>query len=481
MALAATNSPRLAGAVGADDRPFHAGHSWLAAVVPSEAVRFRVLDADVADSLASAGAQLVDQDPEVEIGPLEQLSGEAPIAIVNLGVSFGDSPLRILQVARRVRTHADMRLRSERARREIRRRGYSHVALRPWDRDQVLRLPNLAPPRRVSLAERFPCRVVLVGSRRPLGETAFERAVLEAGKVAGYTLRPTWPLPRASGLVSLCDKGVLRVAVGPGGRQIEAQAHALQALAASGPPEVVARPTPTLLSEGRVGLARWSLEARLPGVPAPPSLDGSLLASCVDFLVALYELGERGDRTRGIEQAQVIRRVLPPDHGKRLEELARRVDDALDEMPRGFGHGDFCTSNLLVRDGHLTGVVDWEAAGSSHLPMLDLLHLHLLGFRRPNVYQWGGAIIDYLHPLLRGGGDAVIRAYLERLGLDVKPSQLEAFAASYWLTRASYQIGMYRDRASDGHWIRQNVIRVLDAFWPRLVTASRPAGPSTRR
>jgi hypothetical protein len=445
-------------------RPFHAGHSWLAAVVPSEASRFRVFDPDIADTLARAGAQLVDDDPDVEIGPVVHLSGEAPIVISNLGVSPASSRSRPRRIASRVRTHADVRTRSERARRALRRRGYSHIALLPWDRDQVLRLPNLARPTRISLAERFPCQVVLVGSRHPRGETAFEHAVSEAGKLVGFTLRPTWPLPRASGLVALCDEGVLRVATGPGGHQIDAQTHALQALAAASPSGPVAQRVSRILGEGRVGLTRWSFELRLPGVPAPPSIDPSLVESCVEFLVALHELGGDREADRGIEQAQILGCVLAPDKRKRLRELARRVDEALGEMPRGFAHGDFCTNNLLVHEGRLAGVVDWEAANSSCLPMVDLLHL--LAAQRAGVYEWGPVIIEYLLPLMRRRGDTVIRDYLGRLGLDPDPPQLEALVAAYWLARASYQIGMYLDRGRDQVWIERNVTRVLETLAP---------------
>jgi hypothetical protein len=445
-------------------RPFHAGHSWLAAVVPAEASRFRVLDADIADTLARAGAQLVDDDPDVEIGPVEHLSGEAPIAISNLGVSQASSRSRVHRITSRVRAHADVRIRSERAGRALRQRGYSHIAVLPWDRDQVLRLPNLARPTRIALAERFPCQVVLVGSRHPRGETAFERAVSEAGKLVGFTLRPTWPLPRASGLVALCDEGVLRIATGPGGRRIEAQTRALQALAAASPPGPVEQRVPRILGEGQVGLTRWSFELRLPGVPAPRSLEPSLVESCVEFLVALHGLSGDGGFDRGIEQAQILGYVLSPDERKRLSELAQRVDEALGEMPHGFAHGDFCANNLLVHEGRLAGVVDWEATCSSCPPMLDLLHL--LAARRADVYRWGPAITDYLLPLMRHGGDATIRSYLEGLGLDPDPSQLEALVAAYWLTRASYQIGMYLERGRDQVWIERNVTRVLETLAP---------------
>jgi len=288
--------------------------------------------------------------------------------------------------------------------------------------------------------------------------------VSEAGKLAGSTLHPTWPLPRASGLVALCDEGVLRIATGPGGRQIDAQTHALQALAAASPPGPVAERVSRIVGEGQVGLARWSFELRLPGVPAPLSLNRSLVESCVEFLAALHGLGSDGEVDRGIEQAQILGCVLPPDKRKRLSELARRVDEALGEMPRGFAHGDFCANNLLVREGRLAGVVDWEAASSSYPPMFDLLHL--IATRRADVYRWGPAIIDYLLPLMRRRSDAVIRDYLGRIGLDPDPPQLEALVAAYWLARASYQIGMYVERCRDQVWIERNVTLVLETLAP---------------
>jgi aminoglycoside phosphotransferase (APT) family kinase protein len=346
----------------------------------------------------------------------------------------------------------------------LRRRGYRHVTLLPWDRDQVLRVGALAPPQRITAAERFPCRAVLVASRRPAGETAFERAVSEASRRLGCRVCPTWPSARASGLVSICDQGVLRVAIGQSGRQIDAHTQALAALAATSPPDVVALRVPAVLGQGQVGLARWSLETRLGGVPAPHSIDASLLAKCVEFLAALNRLGEAGVTRRALEQSELVRPVLRRDAAERLRELAVRVDDVLDGVPRGFGHGDFCTSNLLVEDGELTGVVDWEAASASSAPLLDLVHMYLLTARRPNVYQWGAAVIDYLWPLLRRGRDPVIRSYLDRLGLEPDAAQLDALVVAYWLGRTSYQLAMYLDRAQDETWMEQNVSRVLETF-----------------
>jgi hypothetical protein len=109
-------------------------------------------------------------------------------------------------------------------------------------------------------------------------------------------------------------------------------------------------------------------------------------------------------------------------------------------------------------------VVDWEGASPSSLPVVDLLHPHLLAVRRPNIYQWGTAIIDYLLPLMQRGDDAVIQSYLERVGVDLDQPTREAMVAAYWLGQVSSQVGTYVERNGDPVWIERNVVHVLDAL-----------------
>ncbi len=333
--------------------PLHADHSWLAAVVPAAATRFLVFDADIARTLDVPEAQLVEHDPDVEIGPVDELLGTAPLAVVSLDASAAENGPRLLRAGQRIGASAGVRLRSERVRREMRRRGYRHIALLPWDRDQVMRLPGASRPPTLGLADRFPCRVAVVGSRGPREETAFERAVSEAGALTGRRLQPTWPFPRAGGLVALCNGSVLRVATGAGAHHVQAQTSALVALAAARPPAAVTARVPRLLGDGSLGVTRWSLELRVAGLPAPHALDSSLLEDCVDFLGALHGLGDRlaGDEAIGSlsTQGRIVERVLPPERRGTLHELTRVMAGRLAKVRRVFGHGDFCTSNLLVQ------------------------------------------------------------------------------------------------------------------------------------
>ena len=78
-------SPRAAAArLPAQATPHH-GHSWLPAVVPASARRFRVHDADLARTLEDAGAELVEAGADVEIATAAGDVGLAPFAVVTLG------------------------------------------------------------------------------------------------------------------------------------------------------------------------------------------------------------------------------------------------------------------------------------------------------------------------------------------------------------------------------------------------------------
>ncbi len=444
--------------------PAFAGHAWLAAVVPADARRFRVRDANLAYTLRVAGAELVESGAEVEIAMgVQDLSGTAPVAIVVLNDRLADSPSRLRQVKRRMLASGAARSRAAAVRLALQRSGYHDVAVLPWDLEQTIRISASRVSRRATLAALFPRRIVVVGRRGERRPSALEHGVEQAAAHAG-TVTLSQPLLRAGALVMLSEHGVLRITLGPAARQIQEQARVLDFLAGSLSAPAVVERTPTLLATGEAGLARWSLEERLPGKTAPEDLDGPLLRECVDFLVDLHGLGDPGavgSLTAGVEAAAP---ALSGRAAVLLHRLARRIDEQVAGIPGGFFHGDFWAGNILVREGRVSGIVDWEGASSSGLPLLDLLHLRLLTSTQASIYRWGRAIVDYLLPLARAGGDAVTNGYLRRLAIEPRARRLEALVAAYWLDRVSYQLSTYRDRAADADWIRLNVEDVLSAL-----------------
>jgi aminoglycoside phosphotransferase (APT) family kinase protein len=59
----------------------------------------------------------------------------------------------------------------------------------------------------------------------------------------------------------------------------------------------------------------------------------------------------------------------------RLAELNGRL--SADAVPRTLVHGDFWPGNLLLENGRVTGVVDWEAGSTSGEPLRDLVRFGL--------------------------------------------------------------------------------------------------------
>ncbi|HSC90997.1 MAG TPA: phosphotransferase [Gaiellaceae bacterium] len=443
--------------------PTYAEHAWLAAVVPADARRFRVADPALARTLRYAGAELVEDGAEVEIGRPEDLSGRAPVAIVTLNTGVPNVPSRVRQVVRRLAWSAEARARAELVRRQLRRRGYPHVRVIPWDVEQVLRLPGAPSAPHVRTSERFPRRALLVAGRAPMRATALDAATAAAAAASGDRSAATWPLLRAGSLLAIADATVLRVAIGPGRERIDRQAGVLAGLAAAIEDGPLAGVVPALLATGDAGLARWSVERRLPGAHAPERIPPGLLADCLGFLDALERCGDAdGEPVTAAARAEALGRLVP-GRASELAAIGARVDAATAPLGRVFGHGDFWSDNLLVRDGRLAGVVDWESAGPGRLPLLDLFQLTLVGRMGGDPYAWGRVVVEYLLPACRRGGDDVVRASLRRTGRDPGPEGLEALALAYWLDRATSQLTAHVGRLGDRAWMDSNVELVLAA------------------
>ena len=146
-----------------------------------------------------------------------------------------------------------------------------------------------------------------------------------------------------------------------------------------------------------------------------------------------------------------------------LRDIGLRVAKIVNDLPHGFAHGDFFGGNLLVEDGRIVGVVDWDAAGPGRPPLLDFLHLWHMGRRVIDDLEWGPTIVNTVLPWARSGGDDVVHDFAGRIGVDLTPARLEALVVTYWLARLAYQLTRYADRAERKIWIERNVDLVLDA------------------
>jgi hypothetical protein len=115
----------------------------------------------------------------------------------------------------------------------------------------------------------------------------------------------------------------------------------------------------------------------------------------------------------------------------------------------------------------LTGVVDWPAAASGGLPVLDLLHLEVSSIRERTGQQLGPVLRQHALPGLRAGGSEIFRTYCRRLGLEYDRDQRKALAAAYWLQAITHELfdpDRDPDQAADPEWRRENITDVLRAL-----------------
>jgi CelD/BcsL family acetyltransferase involved in cellulose biosynthesis/aminoglycoside phosphotransferase (APT) family kinase protein len=299
--------------------------------------------------------------------------------------------------------------------------------------------------------------------------TAFTAALGEAAKASSSPIEIEGRILGASGvIVAKARESVLRVAIGPAARQIEEQQRALAALVERSPDDLVADRVPWLIAHGRAGLALWSLERRLAGAMPAARPSPRLLDEYLNFLVSLRRAGGESDGANApAAHAEVVSGLGEFDCAAEIIELGERVSADLAPLPRGFGHGDFWSGNLLTDDDRLLGVVDWPAAGPFHLPLLDLFHLELNAERESRGGELGTVLVDHLLPLVRSGRWEAARRYCRLTGIELGTRELEALVSAYWLqTVARSVVDPDRDpvRVGDPAWQRANVDHVLEVL-----------------
>ena len=129
---------------------------------------------------------------------------------------------------------------------------------------------------------------------------------------------------------------------------------------------------------------------------------------------------------------------LLPDHGVAAR-LDRFFQDSLHgaKLTRGLEHGDFGHDNILTDGRQVTGVVDWAAASSDGIPVLDALSYvdAAQRLREP------GLTLQHSIPMLaqRQWADSEERKFLERQyeRWNVDPVHHGALVALYWLQHVS--------------------------------------------
>jgi len=439
-------------------------HGWLAAVLPADTRSVRVSQPELASTLRDAGAEVSGDSAALEISGPADFGGDAEHAILFLDAGQPEGGARALRIGRRLTGAAQIRLEARRWRRRLSSAGYRSTYVVPWDVEHFIYLPGVhGSLRRRRMAEHFPQRALVVGSRSQTAPTTVLQAVAtDAAAHIGRPLTYGWPLARAGMLVALTPECALRVAVGPGRLKLELQRAALDKLRHADPPRLVTMRIPWALGSGRTGLADWSADRRLPG-RISIELSEAETEDALEFLVALFTAGggELDPALMRNRAAVIAGACAEEDLQQTALRVGARLDEVLASVPRGFAHGDFWAHNLLVQRGHLAGVVDWDGAGPGRLPLLDLFHMRLSAQRERTRQYLGAALLDQLLPALRAG-DPLVTSYCERIGMTAGEALLEHLAIAYWLDRVAFELRMFGDRAGRPLWMQENVHRVLE-------------------
>jgi aminoglycoside phosphotransferase (APT) family kinase protein len=175
----------------------------------------------------------------------------------------------------------------------------------------------------------------------------------------------------------LGDELVVRMPfIGWAVEDVERDARRLPLLAAALPVEV-----PTLVAQGEPGDGmpwRWGVYRWLGGRhPVPLDDDAAVTDGLVEIVLALRAMPPVGDASPvpfdAAADLETRPRVAALHSAAALEAWDAAVSLAPNPAaPSGWLHGDLMPGNLLLRDGRVTGILDWGASGVGDLAY-DLL------------------------------------------------------------------------------------------------------------
>jgi aminoglycoside phosphotransferase (APT) family kinase protein len=145
--------------------------------------------------------------------------------------------------------------------------------------------------------------------------------------------------------------------------------------------------------------ADWALQEELPGEPLEPwrPLSDEIAAQLLSLLELhseAFPVATPGSWRRVVASSVLsgarsyLRLTTLRDHSDSSRELLSRCQDAVrrfgDRVPEteAIVHWDFTPDNVLVRDGRVSGVIDWEGVRAGD-PVFDLVTLAFYAPRTP--------------------------------------------------------------------------------------------------
>jgi hypothetical protein len=294
--------------------------------------------------------------------------------------------------------------------------------------------------------------VELVSGERP------QRVIDAVMAAAGATNRDARLRPGGDGSalarLSLADGSSVELRVAQEGHTKDPRRGraALLALETAGVP-LVPRP----VDEGLTAGARWTTETLVSGGHAD-RLTPRLLTD-VTALCARFPAGPVGGDAIGDQLAHVA--AVFPGHASALAAIRDAVREWADPAVTVLQHGDIWLNNLLIRDGGLSGLIDWDTWHPGGLPGTDLIGLAAAEERTRSRRDFGTLLVEdfWRSPRVLG----ILEPYFRQRGLAFPDGAgLAALAVAWWASRVTESVERVFRPASDPAWVQRNVDAPLE-------------------
>ena len=230
-------------------------------------------------------------------------------------------------------------------------------------------------------------------------------------------------------------------------------ASALDWLAKAGVP-LVPRPIGT----GQIAVARWSLETRLAGTRAARLTD-AMLAELTAFCARLP--ASFVPSSAFIDDLDDIGRAFPA-RAPVLKAIGAFIRPVLRTLPAVARHGDLWSGNVLVDDGRLAGVIDWDAWHPRGVPGTDLLHCLATDLAHASGRELGSVWLEA--PWRSARYQRVMTPYWSALDVWPDAATLQAVGIAWWAGYVAHSLACDPQLVGDARWAAANVDAVLSAL-----------------
>ena len=212
---------------------------------------------------------------------------------------------------------------------------------------------------------------------------------------------------------------------------------------------------PRVLARGLTAGAAWTVEATMPG--RRPRRATLRLLRQVAAACASFPRGAGAPTATADDLAVVAERL--PERASAVVQLSRELAGSLSSLPSMLRHGDLWAGNVLVDDGRLSGLVDWDSAHPEAVPGCDLLQLFATEFRKRVRCALGPAFMrrPWRLPMF---ADA-LRSYWPAVEVAPSDGLLDLVGVAWWAGEMRGTLTRVPHRASDERWVTTNVDPVL--------------------